>query len=301
MGEVKGFKDCDICPEMVVIPAGSFEMGATNSDEEAIDNESPRHHVNISNFSLGKTLITRRQFAAFVKDTDYQADDRCYTYEGIVMEENGPSIVTDGGAAERRHRSWQNPGFSQEDDHPAVCLNWNDAKAYIHWISEKTGKRYRLPSESEWEYAARVGTTTARYWGETEDQQCVYANGLDVTTWGKVQQGINWGVATCSDDFVYTAPVGSFKPNAFGLYDMAGNAWEWTEDCLHKNYDGAPTNGSAWIIGGLKGNAAACTRRVIRGGSWNSSPKDLRASRRGGAEVTVRDSTGGFRIARDSQ
>ncbi len=166
-GKVKSFKDCDVCAEMVVIPAGSFEMGAPDSELDEDENETegrhPRHHVSIRTFALGKSAITRGQFAAFVKATGYQTGDSCFTNEPVVMEESGPSIVTDGGSAERKHRNWQNPGFPQTDNHPAVCLNWSDAIAFAKWISEKTGKHYRLPTEAEWEYATRAGSTTARY------------------------------------------------------------------------------------------------------------------------------------------
>ena len=212
--KVKSFKDCDVCSEMVVIPGGSFKMGAHGSDasgDETVDGDgndvdyrSPLHQVNIASFALGKTEVTREQFAAFVKATGYQAGSSCYTYEGVVVKDGEASVVTDGASAERKHRNWLSPGFYQADSHPAVCLNWNDANAYIKWVSEKTGKHYRLPSEAEWEYAARAGTTSARYWGETDEQQCLYANALDLAT-SKEMPSPNWGIARCSDGFVYTA------------------------------------------------------------------------------------------------
>lgn len=295
----KSFKDCADCSEMVVIPGGSFEMGAQGPDvdEDDIDRDYrlPRHRVNISSFAFGKTSVTRGQYAAFVKATNYHTEDACWTYESEAMEGSGPSVVidviTDGGPAKRTYRSWQNPGFPQTDSDPAVCVNWNDAKAYVQWISEKTGKHYRLPTEAEWEYAARAGTTTVRYWGDTEALQCKFENGLDPTS--KVQLWTRDLEATaCSDGFAYTSPVGSFKPNAFGLYDMLGNASQWTEDCFNENYVGAPRDGSAWTTG-------FCSDRALRGGSWHTLPMYLRASYRVGLDENDRYNTVGFRIVRD--
>ena len=191
----KSFKDCADCSEMVIIPGGSFEMGAPDSELDEDENETegrhPRHHVSIRTFALGKTAITRGQFAAFVNASGYQAGNSCFTNEPVVMEESGPSVVTDGGFAERKNRNWQNPGFPQTDNHPAVCINWSDAIAFTKWISEKTGKQYRLPTEAEWEYAAGVGSIAGSYWGATKEQQCAYANALDLTSNGTLT-GSNW-------------------------------------------------------------------------------------------------------------
>ena len=167
-------------------------------------------------------------------------------------------------------------------------MNWDDARAYARWLSGKTGREYRLLSESEWEYAARAGTTTRYYWGDGSSGQCDYANGADRTA---KRQESEWTVADCDDGHYRTAPVGSFKANAFGLHDMFGNVWEWARDCWNDSYAGAPSDGDAWESGN-------CGRRVLRGGSWGDYPKDLRAALRGSFDTGNRDDLNGFRVAR---
>lgn len=273
------FKDCAECPEMVVIPAGSFTMGSPASETGRFDNEGPQHGVIIAQpFLLGKTHVTRGQFVAFVNSTGYNAGDECYAAEGGKFEK-------------RSAMNWKNPGYKQDDSHPVVCVSWDDAKAYVGWLSRKTGKSYRLPSEAEWEYAARAGTTEARYWGESPDQACAYANVMDST--GKAQMhGVTWEVHNCTDGYAYTAPVGRFRPNAFGLYDMIGNAWQWNEDCWHKNYAGAPTDGSVFAGG-------ECTvGRLLRGNSWNDTPRNSRSANRFRVISAARIVFIGFRVAR---
>lgn len=274
----KVFKDCTDCPEMVVIPAGSFEMGSPGSEASRYDSESPQRRVSVRSFAAGKLEITRGQFAAFVKDSGHNAGSKCRTFE-------------DGKMGERSGRNWRNPGYSQADSHPVVCVSWDDAKAYVAWLSRKTGKSYRLLSEAEWEYAARAGTSTARYWGESPDQACGYANVGDQTTKSQVPGWI-YDVHNCTDGHATTAPGGSFKPNAFGLYDMIGNAWEWTEDCWNKTYSGALSDGNAWTTG------ECSVGRVLRGGSWSSLPKFARVAHRN-RDVTAAQGSGvGFRLAR---
>ena len=298
----KNFKDCPDCSEMVVMPGGVFDMGVRDSElsehdiKWGYDLPRPSHSVTIPSFALGKTPVTRSQFAAFVKATGYHTDDACWTYEGKAIEGNGPSVLIDaivdgGGATKRTNRNWQSPGVPQTNGDPVVCVSWNDAKAYVKWLSEKTGKHYRLPSEAEWEYASRAGTKTARYWGDAENGHCMYENALDPTAARELSK-IDVEETACSDGFAYTSPVGSFKPNAFGLYDMLGNVYQWTEDCFNRNYVGAPADGGAWATGD-------CSKRVLRGGSWHTLPKYLRVNRRAGSNEGNRDNTVGFRIARD--
>ena len=275
----KAFKDCADCPEMLVIPAGNFQMGSPSYEAGRQENEGPTHPVAINrSFALGKTHITRGQFAAFVSASGYDVGSKCYSFDGGKWEE-------------RQGRNWRDPGFPQQDSHPAVCINWNDAKAYAEWLSRKTGKSYRLPSEAEWEYAARAGTTTARYWGDSPDQACGYANVGDLTLKSQVA-GVTWETHNCSDGFAFTAPAASFKPNAFGLHDMIGNAWEWTEDCWNANYNGAPNDGSAWTTG------QCSVGRVLRGGSWINSPRNARSANRLRNDSSVRGDGFGFRLAR---
>jgi sulfatase modifying factor 1 len=270
------YRNCQGCPQMVVIYAGRFDMGSHDSEDGRSDDEGPVHSVNITEFAIGKTEITRGQFAEFVKETRYSTGDKCWTLE-------------DGKYKERKG-SWREPGYPQDDNNPAVCINWNDAQAYVKWLSHKTGRKYRLPTEAEWEYAARGGTGTARYWGSNPDDACAYANGADKTAQALIQGATSWSIQRCTDGFAYTAPVGHFKPNAFGLYDMLGNVWEWTEDIYHADYKGAPTDGSAWQGDGDK--------RLLRGGSWNNSPRDVRAAVRYKSDPGLRFSSFGFRVVR---
>ena len=272
----KTFRDCPGCPEMVVIRSGSFDMGSPDSEDGHADDESPMHRVNIATFALSKNEITRGQFAEFVKKTKYSTNDKCWTYEG--------------GKFSERSGNWEKPGYTQDDKHPAACINWNDANAYAKWMSRKTGKQYRLPTEAEWEYAARGNTTAARYWGGNPDAACVYANAADMTAQTQILGAPSWTVHKCADGFAYTAVVGSVKANAFGLNDMLGNLWEWTEDGYHDSYEGAPNNGSVW--------QSDDTKRVLRGGSWNNSPHHVRAAIRNGNKLALRFSIFGFRLAR---
>jgi formylglycine-generating enzyme required for sulfatase activity len=272
----KVFRDCPDCPEMVVIPAGSFDMGSPDSEEERDDDEGPVHRVKVAAFALGTTEITRGQFAAFVKETGYDTGDRCWT-------------LADGKFQEREG-DWRKPGFWQNDKHPVTCISWNDAQAYAKWISRKTGKQYRLPTEAEWEYAARGKTRSSRYWGDNPDKACKFANVSDRTAKAKIPGSLSWLAHECADNVAFTASVGSFRANAFGLKDMLGNVWEWTEDCYQDSYEGAFANGGAWQEEGAK--------RVLRGGSWNSDPQNVRAAIRNSDRQGRRFSFFGFRLAR---
>jgi len=274
---IRIFRDCPTCPEMVIIPAGRFNMGSPDSENERGDDEGPVHRVKISAFALGKTEITRGQFAAFVKDTKYSVEGNCRTLEGSKFEK-------------RNGRNWRDLCFLQTSRHPAACINWNDAQAYAKWMSHKTGKHYRLPTEAEWEYAARGHTVTARYWGDSPDKACKYANVADKTAKEKIPGAQSWMLHNCTDGFAFTAPAGRFKANSFGLKDMLGNVWEWTEDSFHVSYKEAPADGKAWEGDGKQ--------RVIRGGSWNSGPNHVRAAKRGRDTPTRRLSNIGFRMAR---
>ena len=271
------FRDCRSCPEMVVIPSGNFAMGSPDAEEGRGDDEGPLHNVHIATFALGKTEITRTQYAAFVQQTKYTTDDKCWTLE-------------DGKYEQRSKRNWHAPGYPQGGKHPVACINWNDAQAYAAWLSRKTGKKFRLPSEAEWEYAARGDTHSARYWGEDPDVAKFYANTADLSAQAHIQGASSWSVHQCSDGFVYTSPVGSFKANAFGLYDMLGNVMEWTGDSYHADYQDAPSDGSVW-----QGDAV---KRVLRGGSWNNAPRNVRAAMRDSNDPNLRFNIFGFRLAR---
>ena len=253
-----GFRDCTNCPEMIRIPEGSFEMGSPATESEHQNSESPQHRVNIKAFAMSKYKVTFEQFSAFIAESGYGIGKDC-----ILFYTNS-----------RKDGSWQDTGFAQTKNQPVVCVNWNDAQAFVQWLSKKTGKEYRLPREAEWEYAARAGTITARYWGNDAGQK--NANCVDC--------GSQW-------DNKQTSPAGSFAPNAFGLYDMLGNAWEWTQDCYHSNYTGSTNSGNAWT-------AAGCTRNVLRGGSWIHGSRYARSASRYWSGTTFRSYFTGFRIAR---
>ncbi len=273
------FKDCDVCPEMVVVPAGSFLMGSPPGEIRIfVNKEGPVHQVTIGrDFAVGRYEVTKAEYAAFVSATGYPAESKCFTHE-------------DGKPTWRAGRSWRDPGFPQSDRDPAVCISWDDANAYTEWLSGKTGKRYRLLSEAEWEYAARAGTTTTRYWGEDIAAQCAYANAADLTA--KIEFP-EWEskVVNCHDGHTYTAPVGSYNANGFGLYDMLGNVWEWTTDCWNKTYAGAPSDGAARTRGD-------CNVRPLRGGSWDYGPWVVRSATRMGNIASGRHYSNGFRVAR---
>jgi formylglycine-generating enzyme required for sulfatase activity len=221
------------------------------------------------------------EFRAFVDATGYRTE----------AEQGQGCRVWDGAKwAYDAKRSWRAPGFPQGDDHPVVCVSWNDAREYLKWLSEKANQSYRLPSEAEWEYAARAGTTTARFWGERSDQACAFANVADKSLKSKYPD-FPWPIHECDDRHVYTAPGGTFKANAFGLLDMLGNAWEWTEDCYNDSYKGAPSDGSAWTDGD-------CGGRVLRGGSWSDEPAFVRSAVRNWVVAVDRSNDLGFRPAR---
>ncbi len=276
-------------PEMVVIPAGRFRMGCV-SGRYCKDDELPVHEVRVASFALSKYEVTREEYAAFVVATRHTMSADCIGGGGYALDPDERVLqVTDDG-------SWSDPGFEQGDGHPVVCVIWEDAQAYARWLSEQTGQDYRLPSEAEWEYAARAGTTTDYTWGNDDDEMCRYANGPDHSL--RAAAGVMMQAAMfdfwyndCGDGVAWTAPVGSYVPNDFGLHDMVGNVSEWVEDCWHENYAGAPTDGTAWISGG------DCGDRVLRGGSWNSFRGHNSADRRG-YSTGERDSNYGFRVAR---
>ena len=281
----KVFKDCADCPEMVVIPAGRFVMGAQPGEEEreklpdSFRNRSqPQREVSVSSFVMARNEVTVGQYRAFVTETNRSTSGGCFVWTGTKFE-------TD------LSKDWRSPGFTQTDSHPVACVSWEDATAYTQWLKQKTGKDYKLPTEAQWEYAARAGTTTSRFWGDDGNMSCTYANGADLKAKADVPGASTWTVANCDDRYAYTAPVGFFRANAFGLHDMLGNVWEWTQDCWHENYVGAPNDSSAWTQGD-------CSRRVLRGGSWFSLPQFLRSASRSGYTTAGRNNVVGFRVAR---
>jgi formylglycine-generating enzyme required for sulfatase activity len=269
------FQECSECPVMVGIPAGRFTMGSPPSESGRFDSEGPQHSVFVKAFALGKFDVTSDEFLAFLRQTGHQPAP-CNTI--LDMRWHSPG-----------HGRASPPYDADLPRWPAVCLDWRDAERYLNWLNAKVRAEhpataresgpYRLPSEAEWEYGARAGTTTARWWGD----------------------GIGIGNANCNgcgsawDNRVLTN-VDGFAPNPFGLYGMLGNAWQWTADCWHASYVGAPQDGSAW-------RDVDCSKHVIRGGSWSNLPVFIRSAARSRSDHDDRDSDysslTGFRVARD--
>jgi formylglycine-generating enzyme required for sulfatase activity len=269
------FVECIGCPQMVAIPAGKFLMGSPASEPGRFDSEGPQHVVQVKAFALGKYDITSKQFLGFLAATNYQPAP-CNKTLNLGWHSGGRGLA-------------YTPSENEPPDWPAVCLDHKDAQAFVAWLNTQVKTEhpalanragpYRLPSEAEWEYAARAGTATARWWGDaigTSDANC---NGC----------GSEW-------DNRVLAPVNAFKPNPFGLYGLLGNAWEWTADCWHPSYVDAPKDASAWASGD-------CTKHVIRGGAWNNVPIFIRSASRNGAANSGGEydysSLAGFRVARD--
>jgi formylglycine-generating enzyme required for sulfatase activity len=240
------FRECAKgCPEMIVVPAGSFRMGSPVTENGHYVDEGPEHRVVLANpIAVSKFLMT---FAEW---------DACVSAGGCPQGDRADDVGWGRGTR------------------PVIFVSWHDAQLHVAWLSRMTGKPYRLLSEAEWEYATRAGSTTAFPWGEEIGKNNANCNGC----------GGQW-------DNRQTSPTGSFKPNAFGLHDAVGNVWQWVQDCYHDNYSGAPVDGSAWTSGD-------CGRRVVRGGSWNGNPQDLRSANRGRDPADSRDNDVGFRIGR---
>ncbi|MGZ0019371.1 SUMF1/EgtB/PvdO family nonheme iron enzyme [Nitrosomonas sp. wSCUT-2] len=229
-------------PEMVRIPPGKFLMGSNDGHRD----EKPIHEVIINYaFEIGKYAVTFDEYDAFANATKRK-------------------LPNDEGWGRGKR--------------PVINVTWNDAQDYVQWLSKQTGKKYRLPTEAEWEYAARAGTQTRYWWGDDIGRNNANCDGC----------GSQW-------DGKQTAPAGSFKANAFGLHDTTGNVWEWTQDCWHDNYNKAPSDGSAW----LEKDGGDCSRRVVRGGSWYDIPQDVRSAFRNWDDADEADGDLGFRIARD--
>jgi sulfatase modifying factor 1 len=270
---------------MIVIPAGRFVMGAVPGEENREnladpfrDRSQPQRTVEVKGFAAGRYEVTRGEYRVFAEATA-RAHGGCFVW-GRSGFELDPA------------RDWHHPGYAQDDRHPVTCASWEDATAYVRWLGERTGRAYRLLTEAEWEYAARAGTTTSRPWGDEAGAACRHANGADLAAVTGVPAAREWGYATCDDGAAYTAPVGRYAANAFGLHDMLGNAAEWTADCWNANYVGAGADARAATTGD-------CALRAVRGGAWDDAPAGVRAAYRVGSPTTVRVYSRGFRVASD--
>jgi formylglycine-generating enzyme required for sulfatase activity len=271
-------QDCRDCPELVVIPPGSFKMGSLEGEPDRP--ETPIRDVRIAySFAAGKTAVTNDQFARFIAATFYRPAQGC-------------GFLSGAGFKFSPDQDWRDPGYGRapEDDEPVVCVNWRDAKAYAAWLSKITHKHYRLLSEAEWEYAARAGSDARYPWGDDAAEICKYANLYDFSA---ARLKMPYLPAPCDDGFPEVAPVASFPPNAFGLYDMLGNVWQWVEDCSLHEYPARPNDGKPVEVKG------ACPLRAARGGSWATRADRLRPSWRGRDKEDTANRIFGFRIARD--
>ena len=291
--ETKPFRDCADCPQMVTIPPGLFMMGSTpektdleKHEAARVKDERPRHEVKIAySLAVSRTEVTKAEFAKFSKATNFPAKPDCWVkYNGQMA----------GG--KDKGRTWDSPGVDgpgitpYADNHPVICVGWDDAVSYATWLAKTTGKPYRLLTESEWEYAAGGSTKpvaeTLRPWGDSPHETCTYGNGPDETVNNVMP---NRQVMNCNDGHARTAPVASYKPNAFGLYDTMGNVWEWVADCWAESYKGAPADGSAVL------DTLGC-KRGMRGSSWSESLLKFRTAARGKGLVDDRGDSIGIRV-----
>ena len=283
-------KDCGDCPDLVAIPAGSATLGS-NADERATagivplfgDREGPPYQVKFAQgFLIGRTEVTRGQYRAFVVATKRPTAPTCGVHDAAT-DSWGPRPGFD----------WTKPGFAQDDSHPAVCISYDDASAYVAWLSRETGKAYRLPSDAEWEYAARGGTATPWYWGKAPEAGCAIANLLSAGTIAAL--GAPKSIAdrlACANSRSFTVPVASYPPNPYGLYDMAGNAFEWAADCNSPDNRDAHADGSARTTGD-------CTRHYLKGGAFHTPFWLTRSAVRGAPiPADLHMFTIGFRVAR---
>ncbi|MEJ6011747.1 formylglycine-generating enzyme family protein [Novosphingobium aquae] len=285
-------KDCSSCPEVIRVPAGSFIMGASIEEERRhgmseanLGRSMPLRKVTFAKgFAMGKTPVTVAQFRSFIDETKHPTSESCFNQrynDGHFIYEKA------------RGYNWRSPGFPQDDRHPVVCVSAEDAEAYVKWLSKKTGKRYAIPNEAQYEYALRAGTTTSFFWGDNQDATaCLYSNqpDFDQADELKAPRGPEYRFQ-CSDGYAWTSPVGIYKPNPWGLYDMQGNIWEWTADCWNNDYNGAPTDGSTWTTGD-------CDARPSRGGSYGNASHSAFAGIRAPRSASYTGHSWGFRVVR---
>ena len=280
------FKDCDVCPELVRIGPGEFQMGLREGEtvppgfpEDQILHELPAHVVQIDYpFAIGRYEVSIGEFAAFATATDFDGKG-CFVQVDKAWEFSPDA-------------SFRAPGFDVTDADAAACLSYNDAAAYLQWLSSRTGQTYRFPTEAEWEYVVRSGLGDEPMPSDLGAQACEHLNGSDATFGQEFTEDWKPGLFECDDGHATTAPVGSYKPNKLGMYDVFGNVSEWTEDCSGTNYEGAPVDGSARHL-------EPCPTHILRGGTFAGGPGYLRPSRRGGFPIQLRGDGHGLRVVRE--
>jgi formylglycine-generating enzyme required for sulfatase activity len=270
-------KECNNCPKMVALTGGTFKMGAPDDERDSTKHEHPQKEITLKPFSIGKFDVTKEQFAAFLKAANYKPTDSC---------------DVDGSNKMTADQHWDRPAFgsyAQSARDPVVCVSWNDAEAYVEWLAKITGKPYRLPSEAEWEFAARAGLTGAHYWDDSDAKGiCRYANIADLSV---LQVFPGWKVGQCNDGHPFTAPVDALKPNSFGIHGMLGNVKQWVADCPTGTPSDLPSDGSA--------ASGSCDNHALRGSAWNSSPSIVRFAYREQAPSDYAANNLGFRVALD--
>jgi formylglycine-generating enzyme required for sulfatase activity len=273
----QSYQDCPSCPEMVVLPAGTVLMGTLNLEAKAAAARAERETSTqrIASFAIGRFEITQAQWQAYVADEPIEERRLCYQW--ISQAERFDEVDVSQDAAL---------------DVPARCVSFNEVQGYLQWLSRKTGKVYRLPSEAEWEYAAKAGALTTFPWGDDPNDACDYGNVYDLSS----QEFHSMGYRTfnCRDGYPAVAPVGTFHANAFGLFDMIGNVAEWTADCYTESYVGRPTDGRAWVWSG------GCGAHVVKGGGYFSPPELTRPGARWAVRNRERYEVVGFRVASDT-
>ena len=261
-------------PNMLLLPSGTFTMGCSPGWDDIVgcrDNEYPSHVVSVKAFELAQHEVTVKQFKKFVSESGYRTDAEIES-RGCVHKNNeagGQPFVMSPEI------NWRNPGFPQEEQQPVTCVSWNDAQAYVKWLSEWKGKQYRLPTEAEWEYGARGGKANAYSWGS--EASSVFAN-----------------YDSGDERTPFTNFVGSYAANPFSLQDMSGNVWEWVQDCWHDTYNGAPATAVAWLD-----NCTGTDRYTRRGGAWDARAQGIRSAIRSPGGKSDRSVYYGFRVASD--
>ncbi|WP_408336509.1 formylglycine-generating enzyme family protein [Paraburkholderia agricolaris] len=279
------FRDCNVCSEMMAVPGGAYMMGATKeelgdstNDKIKYLDETPRHPERVRSFALAKFKVTKREFSVFTKETGFVGKG-CRIYDGKAWRYDPDA-------------DWMHPGFEQTEQDPVVCVSWDDAQKFIRWLNakipESSHHKYRLPTEVEWEYAARAGTATPTYWGDEPAETCRHENTRDLSKNALDQPAQAGG---CSDRYAFTSPVGSFSTNPWGFSDMLGDALEWIQDCPKIGYRIGPSY--------APDSSTTCRTRGLRGASWASIPIAVRAANRTARGPTERNSTVGFRMASD--
>lgn len=275
-------------PVMIDIPGGQLTIHPAppknSTDAHTVTNPQtqPARKITISPFRMGKYEVTVKEFGQFIAATNYPTPTSCQQMDSKAWFAKRPS-------------SWKGHKHTSSEFEPVACIGWNAMQAYVEWLSKETGKQYRLPSDAEWEYAARAGTTTTYFWGDDPAQACAYANVADQAAEAAIKRDYDGleskdhvGVVPCNDKTGYASVVGIYQPNALGLHDMIGNINEFTQDCETENYPGTATDGTARLEGD-------CSKRIIRGGSWHWAP--FATNRRGAWKVDFVGALEGFRIA----